>query len=470
MKYSNIIKRSFLPALVALAATACTEEVNYGNVEAPAFGDGELVYVTDAKGSTSAPSIEFRSSSSIELFANATKPMDSDKTVTFAYDLAALNSFNLANGTTFEAVPAEMVTLSGEGAITLAAGEVKSAPMTVSVSSDGTLDPEKTYAIPLSLTGDNVAASAANYLIFVTDLTALPDCYKTVLDADGNEVPAVKMFSCMEVNDTNPLNNLKYTLKNSGKYLFDALILFSSNVNIHPTTGEVYVFHNENVQALLDNREHYLVPLQRAGMKVYLSLLGNHDGSGIANLSEETAKKYAKEIKAQCDAYGLDGVFWDDEYSEYSKVDGVPGFVSPSRAACSRLIYEVWKLQPERDNIAYVYSTTSSLDEVDGVQAGTYCKYALHDYGGSYDLSSNYPGMPKSNMGLYSQEFAMGRIASLNNLNRLRADGYGCHMIFALDPNRSNVNSQHNSLSNCATAFYDDELVIDPTNYPQDWK
>lgn len=112
----------------------------------------------------------------------------------------------------------------------------------------------------------------------------------------------------MEVNDTNPLNNLSFTLKSNGKPLVDALIIFSANINYNAETGRVYIFNNENVQALLDNREHYLKPLQDRGMKIILGLLGNHDRSGVANMSKETAQAFAQEVKAMCDAYQLDGI------------------------------------------------------------------------------------------------------------------------------------------------------------------
>lgn len=273
----------------------------------------------------------------------------------------------------------------------------------------------------------------------------------------------------MEVNDTNPLNNLSFTLKKSGKYLIDALIIFSGNINYSAETGRVYFYANSNVQYLLDNREKYFKPLQDRGMKVIMGILGNHDRAGISNLADETARLFAQELNAICDAYQLDGIFWDDEYT--SAIRPAPeGFVTPSKAAASRLIYEVWKLQPERWNVAYAHSSTYGLNEVDGVPAGVYCQYALHDYGGSADLSSYFPGMPKSNMGLLSQQFAMSTTYPEARLRQLRDDGYGSYMIFAMDPFRNNwANRQLSALKTIASAFYDDELSIDGDFYEKDW-
>lgn len=273
----------------------------------------------------------------------------------------------------------------------------------------------------------------------------------------------------MEVNDTNPLNNLCFTLKSSGKPLIDMVILFSANINYSNETCRVYVYNNPNVQHLLDNREKYLKPLQDRGIKVVLSILGNHDRSGVANLADETARQFAQELKAVCDAYKLDGIFFDDEYSRYQNPPP-PGFVSPSSGAASRLCHETKRAMPDRLVCAYVYSSTRSLPAVDGHESGTFVDYRIHDYGGSYDLSRNYPGMPKSGMALYSQEFAQGRIASDDNLRRLRGNGYGAHMIFAMDPNRSNFDwRQKPAMESIARVLFDDELVYDEKPYKKDW-
>ena len=92
----------------------------------------------------------------------------------------------------------------------------------------------------------------------------------------------IKLFSFTEVNDTNPLNNLNFTLKNSGKPLIDMVVLFSANINYDAANDKVFVSNNPNVQHLLTNRAKYLKPLQDKGIKVILSILGNHDRSGIA--------------------------------------------------------------------------------------------------------------------------------------------------------------------------------------------
>jgi hypothetical protein len=274
----------------------------------------------------------------------------------------------------------------------------------------------------------------------------------------------------MEINDANPLNNLCFTLKESGKPLIDMLILFSANINIDAQSGRVIVYNNPNVQHLLDNRKKYLKPLQDRGMKVVLGLLGNHDHSGVANMSETTAREYAKEVKAVCDAYNLDGIFYDDEYSDYvTSAPYPPGFVAPSNAAASRLAYEIKRAMPDRLNCAYAYGRTSTLVAVDGVNAGDYIDYGIRDYGVGTDMASNYPGLPRSGMALYSQEFNLGRWTTGNNLTTLRNNGYGAHMIFAMDPFRANFATQLSAMTLIARNLFDDDLVYDGKPYAKDW-
>lgn len=70
-----------------------------------------------------------------------------------------------------------------------------------------------------------------------------------------------------------------------------------------------------------------------------------------------------------------------------------------------------------------------------------------------------------------SAEYARGYIPSTNALNNIRTGGFGAHMIFALDPSRSNFNStQTRALQNIAKVLFDDELVIDRSQiYSKDW-
>lgn len=472
----NLIFKSFLASGLAILAASCSDDVNLGStdtgkLEAP---ENAVVYVTDASGSRNYSSVEVHKTHESKLSVKSPEALASDCNVTFAYDPAVLDAYNQTNSTSIEAVPQSMVSFANGGNVVLAAGET-AASLDYSIVSDGSLDENTVYAVPVTVSATGAASlgeTDKSFIIMVKDLTNLPDCHKTWTDENGAEHEGIKIFSVMEVNDTNPLNNLRYTLKKSGKYMVDALVMFSGNINYDLENKKVYFFPNENVKAILENREKYLKPLKDRGMKVIMGVMCNHDRACIANLDDNTARIFAKELKDLCDAYQLDGIFWDDEYCS-TITPPPPGFVSPSEAAWSRLAYEFWKLNPERWNIAYGYSTTGSAVEVDGVQPGTFISYVLPDYSSSYTTSwlRNFPGMTVDQLGGCSMEFAQGRwYASESTLKNMRNDGFGAMMVFAMDPYRTNASGQEGAMAKLARAFYDDEVVVDPTKYPKDWK
>lgn len=203
MKYRNIIKRSLFVAMVAFAATACEEEVNIGNAQAPDIADDSdaIIYVSDANGSTGHSNLEFRGSTGLDLYVNATVAHAADESVNFAYDLTVLDEYNNRNNTKFEAIPESWVSFSNGGVGTLTAGEIQSSPVTMTITSDGSLDNETTYVVPLRISSAGtatVAASSQSRLVFVKDHTSLPDCFKTWTDDKGEVHEGIKIFSCME--------------------------------------------------------------------------------------------------------------------------------------------------------------------------------------------------------------------------------------------------------------------------------
>lgn len=468
MKYNKIVKINMLAVMFASVGcvfTSCEENIEVGRIDESSYSatDNVLGYLTDTNGKRSISNVEFRSSGTTELLLNTSKLSNQDCSAQVVYDKAVLDAYNTKNDSKYEALPEGSVKISDEGVFSLAKGVTSSNKLKVSYTTAQGLSSEKSYVIPLKVktkSGDlKLSEEESTYLIFVKDMTGIPDC---------NKASGIKIISCMEINDTNPLNNLCFTLKSSGKPLVDILILFSANINYNAETGRVYIYNNENVQHLLDFRAKYLKPLQDRGMKVVLGILGNHDRSGVANLADNTAKAFAQELKAMCDAYHLDGVFFDDEYSNYQN-PAPAGFVDPSSEAASRLCYEVKQAMPERLVCAYAFGSTSSLPAIEGKTSGTFVDYGIHDYGGSSDLSSNYPGMPKSGMAISSQEFNRGYFASDNALKSLRAKGYGAHMIFAMDPFRQNKNSQIGAMQRIAKNLFDDDLVYDGKPFKKDW-
>ena len=322
---------------------------------------------------------------------------------------------------------------------------------------------------PERAAGTSIATSSITSI----ESSAAPADYFTKY-ADGE--PAQVVFSVPEVNNINPLQALNFKLEKTNKYLFDAVVLFSSNVNFSKRDNEVYIHNNDNVQAILNNWEHYIKPLKDRGIKVILSLLGNHDGSGLANMSDERCRLFAQAIADTLDKYQLDGVFFDDEYSEYNKdlaAQGFEGFQNRGSSACaSRLAYETKKAIGDRWVVAYKYGAFNSLNEIDGVKPGEYVDYVLTDYGVVGTWSSNssaYPGATKRQFGVCSVN--MGGYTNMTFLKQSRTDKYGALMIYNLDQVSGNYGYIYeDTLIKIAKYLFDDTLLVDPTPYKKDWK
>jgi hypothetical protein len=134
----------------------------------------------------------------------------------------------------------------------------------------------------------------------------------------------VKTAVYIEVNDDNPLNAGSYILED-GTYLFDYVILFAANIRnrncaLDPdkkhgcTEQGPHVHLNENVRYILENRQKYIVPLQKKGIKVLLGLLGDHDGIGFASMNDNERATFIADVKKDVEYYNLDGVDFDDEW------------------------------------------------------------------------------------------------------------------------------------------------------------
>ena len=119
---------------------------------------------------------------------------------------------------------------------------------------------------------------------------------------------------------------------------------------------------------------------------------------------------------------------------------------------------------PDKLVEVYVYSRTGSLPAVDGQNSGTFVDYGIHDYGGTSDLSSNYPGMPKTGMILGSIECARGYASSASVYEGIKNNKYGGTMVFGLSPDRTPMNV----LNRVARAFYGEDVVRTGT-YKKDW-
>lgn len=196
----------------------------------------------------------------------------------------------------------------------------------------------------------------------------------------------------IEVNDNSMLNAAQYTLDDSSP-AFDVAVIFAANINYD---GEkAYLHFNENVQHVLANAETTIRPLQRMGIKVTLSILGNHQGAGFANFpSRKAADRFAQEVSATVRRYGLDGVDLDDEWVEY----GANGTGQPNEFSFIAFVESLRERLPNRLITFYVIGPSAEKQEYGGTRVGDLLDYAWNPYYGQFQ-DFDVPGLPRSRYG-----------------------------------------------------------------------
>ncbi len=359
-----------------------------------------------------------------ELRINLTKALEAPVTFEISVDGEYVDAYNKANETEYRLFPGA-VTPGDAPSVTIEAGKTQ-AVVEVNIPS-AELEEGVDYMLPVKVVSANdqltLNEKETRCVYVINDMVKVSDCFK------GDDLP--KGFLFFEVNDANPLNALAFELEN-GKLLWDAVVLFAANINYDEEAGRPFVKCNQNVQFLLDNHETFLQPLRKRGIKVLLGLLGNHDAAGLAQLSKQGAKDFAAEIARYCEAYQLDGVNYDDEYSNAPDLDN-PAFDHAGSDAAARLCYETKLAMPDRLVTVYDWGQMYGTDSVDGVDADEWLDVVVPNYGAhAYPVGK----ISKKKCAGIAAEFNGGFGDSLNerNARMILDEGYGWHMGFAPDP------------------------------------
>lgn len=458
IRYSSLS----LAMLAATVLTSCDENIEIGKAvdESPYIAstqlNGLLVDETTNKNNSV---IELRENEySTNVVFRLSKLPQKGVDVKIAVDESYAATYNAVHETDFEVFPAANVKIAYNGTFVLAPDDKVTPSVKVTLTAFEGMKEDHTYIVPLTATttteGVTFSATSSHMVLLVKDYRNKPNTHK-----GENAMQTVLYF---EVNDVNPLNALEF-LTESGKCFFDHVVLFAANINWDPEKKRVYVSNNENVQFLLDNNDKYLQPLRKAGMKVIISILGNHDESGPAQLSDMGAREFAREVAAYCRAYNLDGVAFDDEYTNSPDLNN-PWLGNHGAYAGSRLMYECKKAMPEKIvslyNLGAMFS--QNLQVIDGIEPGQYCDYAVADYGGS---AAPGKGMTLKQCAGMSIELNIGRGSASEETARMRKNsGYGYYMFFALDPSKYSSKSQVSKCQSVCRGLYDEELIY-PTHF-----
>lgn len=464
MKYKNYIRIGLLAiafGTVTSVFTACEDDIVIPNKDNSKLETVDGVYgmVKSLAGARELTPISVFGDKTAtgHVYFELAKAADKDVTVTFTVDQAALDAYNAAHGTSYTMYP--HATLANGGTATVKSGEKKSAPVELTIQAGGSVG--STYAVAVSATAnDGVEISAANqmYVYLVKPQPAIPDSRK------GD----ILTHCFVEVNDENILNLGEYTMKKSGKPFFDVVSIFAANINQDAETGRVRVFCNDKVSFLLENADKYIRPLQAKGVKVTMTILGNHDEAGMGNLSEAAAKDFAMELKAFLDIYGLDGIDFDDEYTNYNNSNPGPGFEKRSRDNFARLVYECRQAFGDKLIGVYEYGSLDSPDgEVEGVKVGDIVDYVTYGYyqnqnpNGAFGREkSHFENLPKSKYAPLPWKINDELNGGWNGFDkskfqRVKDEGYGIQMFYNPKPL---MYQYYTLLSKISEVLFDDEV------------
>ena len=244
--------------------------------------------------------------------------------------------------------------------------------------------------------------------------------------AYGDKTPVVTAY--IETNDTNPLNAGDYFDEN-GEPFFDIVELFASNIHKETVNGQVRptLYLNDKLTPVLEGTgvTTYVRPLREVGIKVLLTVLGDWQGVGVANMTDTQAEQFAEILAYAVEKYGLDGIGFDDEYANYSGslVSGSFGNIITKLHA---------KLPADKLITVFAYGYTNQINSAAG---------ALIDY--AYTNFTYWNGTPGIS-GVTKDRWApialnLGNTYSSSTLNTIRSnskkakdEGYGAIMTFNL--------------------------------------
>jgi hypothetical protein len=232
----------------------------------------------------------------------------------------------------------------------------------------------------------------------------------------------------VEVNSNSMLNVGKYTLANGGGNVFDIGVIFAANINYDTTKKAAYLYFNPNVQRVLDNVATQVRPLQAKGIKVTLSILGNHQGAGFANFpSKAAAEAFAKQLSDAVTKYGLDGIDFDDEYAEY----GNNGTAQPNASSFVYLVSALRASMPNKLITLYNIGPSASRLSYGGVNITSKFNYAWNPYYGTWGVPNI--ALPKANLSPAAIEINGTSSSTAASLaKRTVSEGYGVYLTYNL--------------------------------------
>jgi hypothetical protein len=232
----------------------------------------------------------------------------------------------------------------------------------------------------------------------------------------------------IEVNDHSMLSAGKYKLANGGAQVIDVAVIFAANINYDTTAKKAVLFFNPQVTNVLNNVATQVRPLQQKGIKVLLSILGNHQGAGFANFpTKAAAEAFAQQLADAVNRYGLDGIDFDDEYVEYGNngtgqpnADSFIWLVQALRAKLPNKLITLYDIGPSADRLV---SGNQSIRDT--------FNYAWNPYYGTWGVPNGPTAKSKLSPAAISYT-ATSQSTATSLAQRTVSEGYGVFLTYNL--------------------------------------
>lgn len=313
------------------------------------------------------------------VYAAVTRPTSLGRTVAVSVDQALVEEYNAANGTELIAYPSSYCTISGDGIMSVAAGEKVSEPLGITfstVNSLGNTLPAGEYMLPV------VSLSSEKNVVWFRITVRKP--YK----GHAGLYTKDDLFFVFYINTSkyDPRLVTDYymefeTFNNNPELYTVGNIINLRRTRIVHDSGRAVFSLGADMRYVLDHYSKYITPLQEEGRKVCLSIEGGNTGLGFCNLTDEQIEDFVAQVKAVMDAYPLDGINIWDRNSGYG-AEGMPAMNTTSYPKLIVALREM--LGPDRlltisdyeEPTEYFHDT----EKTGGIEVGRYIDYAWSGY------------------------------------------------------------------------------------------
>lgn len=310
-------------------------------------------------------------------------------TVTVSPDLSLVDTYNDANQTNLQPLPAVNVSIGNDGVLTVAAGTTVSDQLEVTFSADG-LAPG-TYLLPLVLQTDSDAADGQvlYYGITVREfdenlLQQGDDFFEIPLDTEWTTVFYVNTsevqahyadYVAWEKQDASTFETV-YRAS-----LGNIIVLRIAQVDYDVTSQRVLFAPTSDLFYTLEHSDKYIAQMKDKGRKICVCIEGAGKGIGFCNMTDAQIADFVSQVKVFVETYDLDGINLWDRGAGYGK-EGMPAMNTTSYPKLIKAMREalgknrLLTVVDYEEPTEYFYDTEAT----GGIAVGNFIDYAWHGY------------------------------------------------------------------------------------------